>query len=67
MRTTLGNALYAVGREKEAREQFALAVRANPDDATAWESLGALQATSGKWEDARVSLRKATALSPKSV
>jgi tetratricopeptide (TPR) repeat protein/ferredoxin len=62
----LGDVEARKGNQKAALQQFALAVRDNPQDAEAHLSLGAMQAAAGRLEEAEASFKTSVQLHPKS-
>lgn len=52
-------------KDKPARDEFARALEAKPNDAPLWNDLGYHQYQRGNWKEAEESLRKAVALDPK--
>jgi protein O-GlcNAc transferase len=61
---TLGHALLSLGKQDEAIEWFAAAIRVREDDTVAWSNLGAAYQLSGRVDEALTAQRRAVALSP---
>ncbi len=59
-----GQAAYQAGRVEEARQHFAAAVAADPDDPAAEYGLGLVLAKLGRWDEAEAPLERALARRP---
>jgi len=59
-----GQAAYHAGRVAEARDRFAAAAAADPNDASAQNGLGLALGKLGRWEEARRPLEQARVLRP---